>query len=119
MEQNTDWKKEICQRAAKEYDAFIGGLKELPFETILSHAYEAVVKKEILELLENGLHDNELKGLREVKTPLAVIYKEWQENTTDYLDQMRHNIRRCSDKVLAKQSERFYSRPEAPLYRKT
>ena len=118
MEQKMDWKKEICRRAAEEYDAFIKGLKGLPFEQILGHAYEAVIKKEILELLENGLHDNELNGLQEVKAPLTVIYKEWQENDAESLDQMRNCIHRCSDKVLEKQSERFYSSPEAPLYRK-
>ena len=116
MEQKMDWKKEICRRAAEEYDAFIKGLKGLPFEQILGHAYEAVIKKEILELLENGLHDNELNGLQEVKAPLTVIYKEWQENDAESLDQMRNCIHRCSDKVLEKQSERFYSSPEAPLY---
>ncbi len=118
MEQKIDWKKEICRRAAEEYDTFIEGLKGLPFEQILGHAYEAVIKKEILELLENGLHDNELKGLQGVEAPLTAIYKEWQEIDAENLEQTRKFIHRCSDKVLEKQSERFYNRPDAPLYRK-
>lgn len=118
MGQNLDWKKEIYHRALREYDTFIEGLKGQPFEQILANAQEIAVKTDIVEMLEFGLDDTELEGLRKVETPLSGIYNEWQEKDTRYLDQLRQDIRQYSNKILIAQAEEYYKSPEAPLYRK-
>lgn len=118
MEQDIDWKKEVCRRAAEEYEAFVEGLKKLPFEEVLEHAQEAVVKRDIVKMLGNGFGDMELEGFQKEENVLSAIYHEWQETNSNYLGNLRQAIQQCSSKILTARTKEYYKNPEAALYRK-
>lgn len=72
-------------RAAQ--DAYRAWLLEQPPEEILNHAYEYVVREDILLLMEyRDLSYSRAKALLQTPDPLSGIFKDFQKIETGYME---------------------------------
>jgi len=85
----------VYEKLSAEYDQFIDSMKQMPFDKLITHAYEKVFKEEILTCFECGsmnLTPKEAKALLAKKEPLDYLYKNWLDTDCSYLDMLRDSI---------------------------
>ena len=113
-----NWRKNLYERAKREYDGYIEGLKNRPFEEIEVCAFEMAAKQDILEMFRANAAETALLGLRDVEKPLETVYQEWFEEDEKQKKLLQQSIEHCSYQILRKEAEEYYKNPQAPLYRK-
>lgn len=78
---------------------------------ILNHAYEYAMREDILMNMENNiLSPKQAKALLKSPSPLADVYKDWQNRETDHMDDIRSTIENRANDVL--EAERKKSQRE-------
>lgn len=88
-----DYNELLYQKMKAEYDSFIDELKRMTPEQIIEHAYEKVIKEDILCECEFDLFEpQEAKALYLEKHPLDRIYNDWLHNDYSYMEQIRDTI---------------------------
>lgn len=96
----------LYQKASAEQDTYRAWLLTQPPEEILNHAYEYIVREDILIELENAeLLPEQIKALVSSPCPLADIYSEWQDWETGYMDDIRDAIESRADHLIQQKEE--------------
>ena len=75
-------------------------------EEILNHTYEYTVREDILMSLEyHDLSDSQAQALMLSPAPLADIFKRWEKQETDYMDNIWDTIQSCANEEAAQQEQ--------------
>jgi len=99
-------KEKLNNKLEKEYDEFIGELKQCKPEVIIERAYEKVTKGEMVDLIKNkDLESTEIKALLKTDNILSECYDEWLKcdgNFNEILDYaVDERIESITDEYLA------------------
>lgn len=91
MEQ--DYKSLLYEKAYKEFSNFYNSLCEMSGADAISHAYEKVIKEDILACMEScNLDTKEAKALCKKKYPLDFVYQEWLSNDTSHMQMLEDTL---------------------------
>lgn len=79
----------LYQKMFAEQERFADWLKTRPPQEILDHAYEYSIRADFLCALEdNDLPPQEARAMLKLDEPLAVLFKEWDNQETSYMDRI-------------------------------
>ena len=83
----------LYQKMEREQDKYRKWLIQCPPEEILSHAYEYVVREDILMSMEElNLPDDQAIALLKQRGPLDDVFKDFSKLETDYMETVRSAI---------------------------
>lgn len=100
---------ELYEKMLEEQENFRGWLLGQPPEEILNHTYTYTVREDILMALEDSdLRIDQAQALLSSPTPLADVFKEFENRETDYMDVVRESMASRANTVI--------DRHQAPLY---
>ncbi len=100
----------LYQKMFAEQEKFRDWLVTLPPEEILHHAYEYIVREDILMAHENNdLTATQAAALFESREPLADIFRKYEHTDSDYMETIWNCIEERADELL-------YAFRETPLY---
>lgn len=84
---NEEFNTELYKKAHLEQEAFRAELLSMSGEEILEHAYEYVVREDLLLSLEyHDLNNAQAKALLKEDKPLASLFSQFENRETDYMD---------------------------------
>lgn len=76
-------------------------------EEVLKHTYEYTVREDILTSLEcHNLTDGQAKALLKSPSPLADVFKEFENRETGYMDQVWDVVKDRADEVLKREQKK-------------
>lgn len=76
-----DYVRVLRTKVQKEYDEFIKRLRDSPSNYVVDHAYEKVIKEDLLIcILNENLDMEKAKALSAKKYPLDYCYIEWMKS---------------------------------------
>jgi len=87
-----NYNERVCEKMSAEFNNFMNGIKDLPGDKAITHAYEKVFKEDILLFFKNeslNLSPQQAKALLAEKYPLDSLYREWLETDNSYLDVLK------------------------------
>ena len=92
----------LYEKVSAEYNAFIKGIENMPAaEAIDKHAYEKVIKEDMVSCLEScEMPNGEAKALFKLKDPLDSMYREWLDNDCSHMDMIRDTISHFAQKEI-------------------
>lgn len=95
MEQ--DYNTLLYEKAYTEYNNFYDSLCEMSGFEAASHAYEKVIKEDILACMEDcNLDTKEAKALCKKKYPLDYVYQEWLKNDFSHMQMLEDTLSSAS-----------------------
>lgn len=101
---------QLYEKMFAEQERYRGWLLSQPPEEILNHTYEYTTREDILMALEyNDLRFDQAWALLSSPTPLADVFKEFENRETDYMDVVRDSMESRANTIIG--------RHQAPLYR--
>lgn len=94
----------LYEKMSAEQDTYRAWLTEQPAAEVLNHAYEYSVREDILMALEErDLTAEQAKALLDSPSPLADIYKEWENQETRYMEDIRDTIESRADDIVRRE----------------
>ena len=103
---NEQWNTTLYKQMFAEQEQFRDWLLGQPPQEILSHAYEYVVREDILLSLEyNDLTDAQAAALLSSPAPLADVYAEFDKLESSHMEEIWSCVEHRADKTLASQLE--------------
>lgn len=100
---------QLYEKMFAEQERYRDWLLHQPSEEILNHTYEYTTREDILMTLEdNDLSFEQAWALLSSPTPLADIFKEFENRETDYMDVVRDSMESRADTII--------DRYQMPLY---
>lgn len=107
----------LYDKMAAEQEQFKHGLLGMTAEEALNHAYEYVMREDILMSLEvQDLPAPQAAALLESPCPLADIYKDFRDMETGHMDNIRECIEGRAESLMEAQRE---TAPIIPIYQHT
>ena len=104
---NQEWNTTLYKQMFAEQEQFRDWLLAQPPQEILNHAYEYIVREDILLSLEyNNLTDAQAAALLSSPAPLADVYKTFDKMESSHMEEIWSCIEHRADKTLASQLER-------------
>ena len=104
---NQEWNTTLYKQMFAEQEQFRDWLLAQPPQEILNHAYEYVMREDILLSLEyNDLTDAQAAALLASPSPLADVYAEFDKLENSHMEEIWSCIEHRADKTLASQLER-------------
>ena len=101
---NQEWNTTLYKQMFAEQEQFRDWLLAQPPQEILNHAYEYVMREDILLSLEyNDLTDAQAAALLSSPSPLADIYAEFDKLENSHMEEIWSCIESRADKVRASQ----------------
>ena len=101
---NEQWNTTLYKQMFAEQEQFRDWLLAQPPQEILNHAYEYVMREDILLLLEyNDLTDAQAAALLASPSPLADVYAEFDKLESSHMEEIWNCIESQADKVQASQ----------------
>lgn len=101
---------QLYDKMAAEQAKFRDWLAAQPPEEILNHAYEYVVREDILMCMEEAeLQPEQAEALLASVSPLSDVYQVFSKKETSYMDIVRESIETEAD-------ARLFAQRETPLY---
>ena len=101
---------QLYEKMFAEQERYRDWLLHQPPEEILNHTYEYTTREDILMTLEdNDLSFEQAWALLSSPTPLADVFKEFENRETDYMDVVRES--------MASRANTIIDRHQSPLYR--
>lgn len=95
-----DYKELLNEKVQDEYESFIAELKGMPSEKVIEHAYEKVIKEDLVICIENGDFSRaEAKALYQKKCPLDFCYREWLETDCSHMDMLERTVNETADRA--------------------
>lgn len=95
----------LYKKLFAEQDAYRDWLVSQPPDEILTHAYEYVIREDILlSLEENDLTDAQADALLGEKSPLADVFREFEKRETGHMEDVLDTLEKRADAVLAVQA---------------
>ena len=95
---NEELNTALYQKMEREQDKYRKWLVQCPPEEILSHAYEYVVREDILMSME----ELNLMALLKQRGPLDDVFKDFSKLETDYMETVRGAIESFAERKAAK-----------------
>ena len=107
----------LYDKMAAEQERFKHGLLGMTAEEALNHAYEYVMREDILMSMEVlNLPAPQAEALLESPCPLADIYKDFRDMETGHMDNIRECIEGRAESLMEAQRE---TAPIIPIYQHT
>ena len=107
----------LYDKMAAEQEQFKHGLLGMTAEEALNHAYEYVMREDILMSMEVlNLPAPQAEALLESPCPLADIYKDFRDMETGHMDNIRECIEGRAESLMEAQRE---TAPIIPIYQHT
>ena len=104
---NEQWNTTLYKQMFTEQEQFRDWLLAQPPQEILNHAYEYVMREDILLSLEhNDLTDAQAVALLSSPAPLADVYKTFDKMESSHMEEIWSCVEHRADKTLASQLER-------------
>ena len=104
---NEQWNTTLYKQMFTEQEQFRDWLLAQPPQEILNHAYEYIVREDILLSLEyNDLTDAQAAALLSSSAPLADVYKTFDKMESSHMEEIWSCVEHRADKTLASQLER-------------
>ena len=104
---NQEWNSTLYKQMFAEQEQFRNWLLTQPPQEILNHAYEYIVREDILLSLEyNDLTDAQAAALLSSPAPLADVYKTFDKMESSHMEEIWSCVEHRADKTLASQLER-------------
>ena len=104
---NQEWNTTLYKQMFAEQEQFRDWLLTQPPQEILNHAYEYIVREDILLSLEyNDLTDAQAAALLTSPSPLADVYKTFDKMESSHMEEIWSCVEYRADKTLASQLER-------------
>ena len=101
---NQEWNTTLYKQMFAEQEQFRDWLLTQPPQEILNHAYEYVMREDILLSLEhNDLTDAQAVALLSSPAPLADVYKTFDKMESSHMEEIWNCIESQADKVRASQ----------------
>lgn len=111
---NEELNTKLYEKLFDEQEAYKGWLLTQPPDEILKHAYEYTLREDIVLALEYmDLSSERAAALLESPSPLAELFKDFEEIETNHMDDVRDCIEKRADKEIEKQREALR---EFPVY---
>lgn len=109
---NEELNTELYKKLFSEQERFKEWLLKQPSSEILNHAYEYVMREDIILAMEyNDLTDEQAKALLASPSPLADIFRDFEKIEGDHMDTIRHCVESRADKNIARQREELRNLP--------
>lgn len=109
---NQELNTELYKKLFAEQENFKGWLLTQPPEVILSHAYEYVMREDIVLAMEyHDLTNEQAKALLDSSSPLSDIFHDFEKIEGDHMDTIWGCIESRADKNIEKQREELRSLP--------
>jgi len=103
----------LYKKLSAEEDIFRNWLKNQPPEEILHHAYEYVMREDILLNFEyNNLSEVQAKVLLGTKDLMADLFRQFEKTGTDHMETLWSCIENRANDLLKQQAEQYKS----PMY---
>ena len=103
---NEQWNTTLYKQMLAEQEQFRDWLLAQSPQEILNHAYEYIVREDILLSLEyNDLTDAQAAALLSSPAPLADVYKTFDKMESSHMEEIWSCVERRADKMLASQIE--------------
>ena len=97
----TDYNDLLYKKVQSEYNAFIEKLVQMTPEQVAEHAYEKVIKQEIVCVCDfKSLSQQEAKALCLEKQPLDRIYGNWLDNDYSYMNMIQETIHASANNAI-------------------
>lgn len=91
----------LYEKMFAEQEVYRSWLLSQPHEEILNHAYEYVMREDILLSLEYyDLTDGQAKALLKSPAPLADVFKDWEKRETGHMEDIRETIESRANKII-------------------
>ncbi len=101
----------LYEKMAAEQAQYRQWLLGQPPGEILDHACEYTIREDIVMEMEGlELTDAQAKALLKSRTPLADVYKEWNNTETHHMDDIRDVIENRADNVIHAEKEKREAR---------
>ena len=98
---NEELNTELYKKAHLEQETFRAELLSMSGEGILEHAYEYVVREDLLLSLEyHDLNNAQAKALLKEDKPLASLFNRFESRETDYMDTVWDTIECHADELI-------------------
>lgn len=106
MTENEKLNHELYVKMSEAQNAYREWLLEKPREEILYHAYQYMVRADIVLSLEyNDLSDEQAKALLALPDPLEAVFKDFERLETDHMADIWHTVEARADMELRKQNK--------------
>lgn len=97
----------LYEKMFAEQEKYRNWLLSQPPEEILNHTYEYTVREDVLMALEfHDLSDSEARALLKSPSPLADVFKEWENRETGYMDDIWETVESRAKSVLQQAQEK-------------
>ncbi|MCD8054687.1 MAG: DUF3848 domain-containing protein [Lachnospiraceae bacterium] len=97
----------LYEKMFAEQETWRTWLLSQPPEEILKHTYEYTVREDIVLSLEyHNLPDAQAKALFRSPSPLADVFKDWEEKETGYMDDIWQTVEERAKKEVQKQEKK-------------
>ena len=107
-----EWNTKLYEKMFAEQEKFREWLLQQTPEEVLNHAYEYVVREDIVLSLEyNDLSEKQCKALLKSPCPLADVFKDYQKRETDHMANIFDTVECRANDMIRKEFLR--SRREA------
>lgn len=98
---NEELNTRLYERMFSEQEKYRRWLLTLPPAEILQHAYEYVMREDILLSQETSdLTDAQAKALLKSPTPLTDTFKDWEKRETSHMDDIHETLECRANKIL-------------------
>lgn len=109
---NEELNTELYKKLFAEQEKFKGWLLTQPPDEILNHAYEYVMREDIVLALEyHDLSDGQAKALLDSPSPLAEIFHDFEKIEGDHMETIRECIESRANKNIEAQREALRNLP--------
>ncbi|NJE40332.1 DUF3848 domain-containing protein [Faecalicoccus pleomorphus] len=96
-----DYVQVLRTKVQKEYDDFIDGLMNSTNKDVIDHAYEKVIKEDLLIcILNENLDKEKAKALSAKPYPLDYCYIEWLKNDCSNKEFLQDTVNGAMQKAM-------------------
>lgn len=97
----------LYEKMFAEQEKYRNWLLSQPPEEILNHTYEYTVREDVLMSLEyHNLSDSQAQALLKSPSPLADVFKEWDNRETGYMEDIWETVESRAKSVLQQAQEK-------------
>lgn len=98
---NEEWNTALYKKMFAEQEAFENWLMEQEPREILNHAYEYVMREDILlSLEENDLTDEQADALLQSEIPLDDVYQAHEKRDSEHMEEVWRSMEHCADEAI-------------------
>jgi hypothetical protein len=91
----------LYEKVRAEQQEFVSSLKTMTPENVIQHAYELVIREDILlSLEENDLDARQCKALLRERKPLDKLFLAWEKHEGDHMNEIRDCIENKANELI-------------------